>query len=126
MKTVLNNSFTSEKPWRTNYDATDQSMELYFTGDIVDTDIDNYLRLVSSLVNFVPVKTLLINDNKVKKGSLGLDWEIIEASWEAIFRNGGKKIIVVHQSDLPAYVKEMYSHAMEKNGVPIKLEFRSA
>jgi hypothetical protein len=125
MKTLQNYSFTSEKPWQTNYNATDQSMELYFTEDIAATDIDTYLKLVGSLVNFVPVRTLIINDNKIQKGSLGLDWEIIEASWEAIYRNGGKKIIVIHQSDLPSYVKKMYSQAMDQHGVPIKLEFRS-
>jgi hypothetical protein len=74
----------------------------------------------------MPVKTLLINNNDNEKNHLGLNWKIVEATWESIYKNGGKKIIVIHQSNLPAYVKEMYSHALKEYGVPIKLEFKSA
>lgn len=126
METVINHSMYEEQPWHTKFNASDQSLEFYFTEDLADADIDNYLQMVSGMVNIMPVKTLLINDKEIKKDPLGLDWKIIEASWETICRNGGKRIIVIHQSNLPAYVKKTYSDVLEKYGIPIELEFKTS
>lgn len=124
MELTTNQTLYSKQPWHTRFDATDQTMELYFTDELADEDISTYLHLVHDMVEFMPVKTLLINDKKIKKDPLGLDWKIIEASWESLCGKGGKKIVIIHQSSLPAYVKETYSSTLENYGIPIELEFK--
>lgn len=126
METVINHSMHSEQPWHTNFNASDQSIEFYFTEDLADADIDNYLQMVNSMVKFMPAKTLLINDTTIKKEPLGLDWKIIEASWESFCGNGGKKMIVIHQTDIPEYMQKTYTKALEEYGIPIELEFKTS
>jgi hypothetical protein len=126
MELSTNQTLYGKKQWHTRFNATDQSMELYFTDELADDDIDHYLHLVHDMVEFMPVKTLFINDNKIKKDPLGLDWKIIEASSESLCRKGGKRIVVIHQSNLPTYVQKTYSSTLEKYGIPIELEFRNS
>ncbi len=126
MELTTNQTLYSNQPWHTRFDATDQSMELYFTEELADDDISNYLQLVHNMVELIPVKTLLINGNKIKKNPLGLYWKIIESSWESFCRKGGKRIVVIHQSNIPNYVQNTYTNAIEKYGIPIELEFRTS
>ena len=125
MELTTNQILYSNQGWHTRFDATDQSMELYITDELTDDDISNYLQLVHDMVELMPVKTLLINDNKIKD-PLSLYWKIIESSWESFCRQGGKRIVVIHQSNLPNYVQKTYTNAIEKYGIPIKLEFKKS
>lgn len=125
MKTENKNPLHTKPSWHSFFDASDQTMKLSFTEDIADCDIEHYLQMVRAMVHFMPVKTLMINDDKIKNNPLGLDWKIIETNWENLCNNGGKKIIVIHQSKLPSYLKETYVNAIKSYGIPIELEFRS-
>jgi len=124
MKTVISQTCDVGKPWYTNYNDSDQSMTLSFRKDIEDADIEHNLSLLSKMVSFLPVKTLLINDSKLKKDPLRFCWKIVEVSWEAIHRNGGNRIVVIHQSDLSSNMTKPYSDAMKAFGLPVKLEFK--
>ena len=126
METLTNHSLSIENPWHTHYNAIDQSMELYFSKDVSDEDIENCLESVQAAVKLVPTKTFLINDDKIKKDPLSLDWKIIEASWESFCGNGGKKIVVIHQTNLPVYMQKIYKEAIEKYGIPIELAFETS
>jgi hypothetical protein len=117
---------STNQTWHTNFDAVNQSMELYFTDELADEDISNYLQFVHDLLSFMPVKTLIINDNKIKKDPLSLDWKIIESSWESLCKKGSEKIVIIHQTNLPVYVQKTYTNAIENYGLPIKLEFKPA
>ena len=124
MKIAFDNQVYSGHPWHTKFNASDKTLEISFTNEMTDRFIDSFLHSVQSTVNLVPVKTFLIIDNSIAKDHLGLDWKIIEASWELFCENGGKNVIISHQDKLPAYVKRMYSDALESYGIPIKLEFK--
>lgn len=123
MELTTNKTLSSQQPWHVRFDSSEQSMELYFTDQLADQDISNYLHLVHDMVEFMPVKTLLINDHKIKKDPLSLDWKIIEASWESLCKKGGKRVVVIHQSTIPSYTKEIYTDALKNYGIPIDLEF---
>jgi hypothetical protein len=125
MESTTGHSLYSNQPWQMNFDAADQTMELYFTGDMNDVDIGKCLKSVPAIVNGLPIKTFVINDDKVKRNPLALDWKIIERSWESFCRNGGEKIIVIHQAGLPEYMQKIYTEAFEKYGIPIGLEFKT-
>lgn len=125
MESTTGHSMCSNQPWHTHFDAAGQTMELYFSKDVSDEDIENCLGSVQAAVKLVPIKTFLINDHKIKKNPLSLDWKIIEASWESFCGNGGKKIVVIHQTNLPDYMKKAYTEAIEKYGIPIELEFKT-
>jgi hypothetical protein len=125
MESTTGHSFYSNQPWHTHFDAADQTMELYFTDDMDDVDIGKCLKSVPAIVNGLPIKTFVINDDKVKRNPLALDWKIIERSWENFCRNGGEKIIVIHQNGLPDYMQKIYTEAFEKYGIPIGLEFKA-
>ena len=125
MESTPGHSLYSNQPWHTHFDAADQTMELNFTGEMADVDISKCLKSVQAIVNGLPIKTFVINDDKVKRNPLALDWKIIERSWESFCQNGGKKIVVVHQTRLPVYVQWTYTNAIEKYGIPIELEFKT-
>jgi len=123
MELTTNQTLYSKQKWHARFDASEQAMELYFSDQLEDHDISNYLNLVHDMVELMPVKTLLINDEKIEKDPLSLDWKIIEASWESFCKKGGQKVVVIHKSNVPSYTKEMYTNALKEYGIPIKLEF---
>jgi len=126
MELTTSHSLQPDHPWHAHFNSTDQTLEVYFTDEIRDDDIENCLGSVKAAVKLIPTKTILINDNNVKNNPLSLDWKIIEASWESFCANGGKKIVVYHQKDLPIYMQLTYINAIEKYGIPIDLEFRAS
>lgn len=126
MEFITSHSLQPNHPWHTHFASTDQTLEVYFTDEVGDTEVENCLRSVQAAIKLIPIKTFLINDNKIKKNALGLDWKIIEASWKSFCSNGGEKIVVIHQSELPVYMQKIYTNALEKYGIPIELEFKTS
>ena len=126
MEHITSQTLQPDHPWHTHFNSSDQSLEIYFTDEIRDDEIENCLGSVQAAIKLIPTKTILINDNKVMNDPLGLDWKIIEASWESFCGNGGEKIIVIHQTGLPIYLQRTYTKALEKYGIPIELEFKSS
>jgi hypothetical protein len=124
MELVASKTLNSNQPWQVHVDASNQSIELFFTDELQDSVIDDYLRLVRQIVEIIPVKTLLINDQNIKKDPLRLDWKIIETSWVSFCRKGGNRVVVIHQSNLPIYMKEIYWNALRIYNIPIELEFK--
>ena len=125
MKTANNIIKTVGQPWKTFFDSSNQKMTLYLDQDLKEGDVENFLHFTHDMVRLLQVKTLFIRDNRMVENPLGLDWKIIETTWEGICMNGGNKIIVNHHNKLPRYVTNTYTNAIKKYGIPINLEIKS-
>lgn len=126
MKVTTSHSLQPDHAWHTHFNSTDQTLEVYFTDEVGDNEIENCLGSVKAAIKHIPTKTIQINDDKIKKDPLGLDWKIIEASWESFCNNGGQKIVVIHQTNLPVYMQRTYTNALEEYGIPLELEFKTS
>ncbi|HBH24079.1 MAG TPA: hypothetical protein DDY13_11740 [Cytophagales bacterium] len=122
----MHGQFTEvEKSWHTSYDSKDHTLEVYFTEDAKNMDVKSFLKSISGVVELLNTKTLIIRDDNIESDPLGLDWKIIEATWESICKNGGNKIIVKHHDTIPPYIRRTYTDALEYYGIPINVEIKS-
>ncbi len=101
-----------------------KSLKVSWQGNISDKDIGVCIGWIGSMVKTLSVKTLLIDSSNLKGSDFGLNWKIIENSWQSFCENGGKKIVVINTLRMPKYMEEEYTSAIKDYGIPIELEFK--
>jgi hypothetical protein len=113
------------KDWLFNLNTTDSRLQVTLKDRIRDDRINDLLQEVHDAIKLYHIKALLIHDQNIDDTPMELNWKIIETSWKEIHQNGGRKITIDYEDDVPNYIESTYSEAIKKYGLPIELEFGS-